>query len=94
MKTLAEKFAVMQAAERGEKIEIRIHQGPWRATKNSDPLWNWVEYDYRVTQKPLEIVVVARKVSPRYPFVLNLSTYQGRHDKDDLLLLNQQTITY
>lgn len=54
-KTLAEQIAVMQAAERGEEIEIcSIYeenlQANWKKIKF--PKWNWVDFDYRVKPKP------------------------------------------
>ncbi|NEM46183.1 MAG: hypothetical protein G3W66_19880 [Xanthomonas perforans] len=50
-KTLVEMIAVMQAAERGELIEV-AHQrrGDW--VPDSTPSWDWVCYDYRVKPQP------------------------------------------
>lgn len=50
MKTLAEKIAVMQAAEHGEPIEFfnRVSQ-KWEVT--AAPTWAWDERDYRVAPK-------------------------------------------
>ena len=49
MSTLSEKIAIMQAFERGEKIEW-IHKNDdsdeWES--NIAPLWNWEEIEYRI----------------------------------------------
>ncbi len=61
-KTLAEKIAVMQAAERGEEIEMKFNseeRESWQ--KLDDPLWNWGEFDYRVKPKPQKFWVVFNK---------------------------------
>lgn len=56
-KTLAKKIAVMQAAERGEKIEVRnLNQIQW--TRTNYPHWNWVDFDYRVAPKPQKFWVL------------------------------------
>jgi len=60
--TLAEKIAVMQAAERGEEIEMKFNseeRESWQ--KLDDPLWNWVEFNYRVKPKPQKFWVVFSK---------------------------------
>lgn len=47
MKTLKEKIEVMQAAERGEKIEVATAgSNVWVETPN--PGWQWLDCDYRV----------------------------------------------
>lgn len=49
-KTLAEKIAVMQAAERGEEIEGRhLRSKSWMYIPT--PAWDWDKYDYRVKPK-------------------------------------------
>lgn len=67
MKTLAEKIAVMQAAERGEVIEMKClrlqNHHKWQAPKHSAPQWNWAKFDYRVKPKePREFYVYISKV--------------------------------
>jgi hypothetical protein len=58
MKTLSEKIAVMQAAEREEHIEFYSTElGCWLPAP--DPFWDWSEFDYRVAEKPTAPVVVA-----------------------------------
>jgi hypothetical protein len=60
MTTLAEKIAVMQAAERGEKIQVRVVIGredidrePWADVDDTEFIgWNWNRSDYRVAPKP------------------------------------------
>ena len=53
MKTLAEKIAVMQAFERGEKIEAAfIDSGSW--SDSPTPSWARNVFDYRVASKPPE----------------------------------------
>ena len=54
MKTAAEKIAVMQAYERGEKIEL--FNGVW--VDCCEPVWNWDACNYRIAPKPLECLVV------------------------------------
>lgn len=62
MKTLAEKIAVMQAAERGECIEYLSITGGrrlWADAPSSALRWNWADCDYRVKPKPREFWIVA-----------------------------------
>lgn len=50
MKSLSEKIAVMQAFERGEKIECaEVHTKGYSDV--TIPLWNWDSFDYRVKPK-------------------------------------------
>ena len=49
MKTTKEMIEVMQAFERGEKIQIFI-KGKWEY--NCSPLWDWVHFDYRIKPEP------------------------------------------
>lgn len=59
-KTLAEKIAVMQAAERGEEIECKfVWDEPWLFVPT--PTWNWDKFDYRVKLKPQKFWVVFDK---------------------------------
>lgn len=59
-KTLAEKIAVMQAAERGEEIECKFFwDEPWLFIPT--PTWNWDKFDYRVKPKPQKFWVVFDK---------------------------------
>ena len=58
-KTLAEKIAVMQAAERGEIIEYRLYGTPdWKMLFLNHADWNWAEFDYRVKPKPKKFWVI------------------------------------
>lgn len=59
MTTLAEKIAVMQAAENGATIQARSTlrpasrpESPWEDTDR--PVWDWCSNEYRVKPKPLE----------------------------------------
>lgn len=60
MKTTKEKIKVMQAFVDGKKIEHMMvpHDlyagGPWGPTGDLpyEPLWDWVNYDYRIANKP------------------------------------------
>lgn len=54
MKTTAEKIAVMQAFERGEKIESANIGIKHFEPIVGNPLWNWYAMDYRVAPKLLE----------------------------------------
>ena len=57
-KTLAEKIAVMQAAERGEEIEIRAYgSSKWHLLAQYFA-WNWRDFDYRVKPKPQKFWVL------------------------------------
>lgn len=49
MKTLREKIEVMEAAERGEKIEVALVQAHnWQLCVSQPPDFNWKGCDYRV----------------------------------------------
>lgn len=70
-KTLAEKIAVMQAAERGEQIEWHHYKDPkdiWKTQTHCKTLaWNWFECDYRVVKKPIKLTryfVVGQEEKP------------------------------
>lgn len=63
MKTLREQIEVMEAFERGEKIQANNKLGNfeyWKDVKN--PIWDWHCYDYRVkprvkiTQKEFDLI--------------------------------------
>lgn len=59
-KTLAEKIAVMQAAERGEEIQTHYIFGKdWM--DDTKPVWDWSNFDYRVKPKPQKFWVVFDK---------------------------------
>lgn len=57
MTTLAEKIAVMQAYERGEKIEFRQHRGKDDWKRVTSPVWDWSVCDYRVAaeNQPIDL---------------------------------------
>ena len=94
MKTLAEKIAVMQAAERGEKIEKLSSTGQWEVVDSCQIGWDWCCCNYRVATRTVEIVVVAWRTSPQSAFALDIRNYKARPDKEQMLLLSKQTITY
>lgn len=49
MKTLREKIEVMEAAERGEKIEFaQVQAHNWQLCVGQPPAFNWRDCDYRV----------------------------------------------
>ena len=52
MKTTKEKIEIMQAYERGEKIEFKRYDGKWQEDKKwydvCIPAWDWLHADYRV----------------------------------------------
>lgn len=60
MTTTAEKIAVMQAFERGDKVEFRTISGGWAI--HEDPSWNWSNTEYRVAPKPIDLVEVLREM--------------------------------
>lgn len=57
MTTLAEKIAVMQAFERGEKVEVL---NPYTKKWESDdsPSWGWCQVEYRIAPEPIDLVEV------------------------------------
>jgi hypothetical protein len=92
MTTLAEKIAVMQAAERGEKIEWRpVASAVWGPIIH--PTWHWGEYDYRVAPRKLKIWVCEWPTSPGKVWVTE-NNPKTRHDAQALRILSEQTITY
>lgn len=46
---LARKISVMQAFERGEKVERYVGFDTWEEIPK--PTWNWHDCDYRITPK-------------------------------------------
>ena len=48
MTTLAEKIAVMQAFERGEKIECAEIGCGW--SSSNIPIWDWEGFEYRIAK--------------------------------------------
>lgn len=58
--TLREKIEVMQAFERGEKIECTTigYSANWRDVKT--PYWDWREVDYRVKPKPKSTIIIEK----------------------------------
>lgn len=74
-KTLAEKIAVMQAAERGEQIEFKYRSTidkNWRIDYSPDWEFNWFLFDYRVVKKPIKLtryfVVGPEEIPVSLPF--------------------------
>lgn len=60
MKTTKEKIEIMQAYERGEQIQIYVYTfNEWRDV-GTDPLWDWVNFDYRIKPKALESLIEPR----------------------------------
>ena len=49
MKTTKEMIDVMQAYDRGEKVQLLNIDGNWEDKEN--PAWNWAKCDYRVKPK-------------------------------------------
>lgn len=86
MKTTAEKIAVMQAYERGEKIEIKMgrREESWESWTAGEPNWNWPYNDYRVAPKPIECWVVVEKdgINPMvFESELIASTWRDQYDE-------------
>lgn len=52
MSTTAEKIAVMQAFERGEKLEVCYLDDPWQPLGATNPRWDWSHCNYRIARKP------------------------------------------
>lgn len=97
MKSLAEKIAVMQAAERGEQIERCSLTGPspiWEEVENQWIGWDWCSCDYRVAPRTMEIMVVSWKGKPDYIFVITAFSALAQNNKEQLVVLSTQTITY
>lgn len=57
MTTLAEKIAVMQAFERGEKVEDK-HKGGGTWAECGSPTWDWFLFEYRIAPKKIDLVEV------------------------------------
>ena len=57
MKTLIEKIEVMKAALDGKEIEFYNVLSQWVGFIDSDPLWQWDDYDYRIKLEPMEFWV-------------------------------------
>lgn len=97
MTTLEEKIAVMQAAQRGEKIEWRWHNsGPdaWLPAPGRDGLsWDWLDVDYRVAPKEMTIWVCSWCDTPGTTFATS-SDPSTRNDASRLIIHSKQTITY
>jgi hypothetical protein len=45
---------VMAAHRRGEKIEFRRRSGCHGWIPNQSPVWNWLQFDYRIKVYPIE----------------------------------------
>ena len=56
MKTIAEQIEVMQAYERGEKIQCESNRMCSLHSKNTFPIlnFNWFDNDYNIVRKPIE----------------------------------------
>lgn len=84
-KTLAEKIAVMQAAERGEEIQSLYNYGlAWE--DNSDPNWDWCNFDYRVKPKPQKFWVVFDKKGNLIQWSLNKKPEAPPHWANDWIV--------
>lgn len=58
MKTTKEKIEVMWAYDEGHKIQImryNLDREGWHDT--AEPLWNWLDHDYRIKPEPKVIWV-------------------------------------
>ena len=67
--TIDEMIEVMEAFKRGEEIEFRLRLtlGSWG--KETAPIWNWDEFDYRIKPKPKQTVTIEKwlcEVDGRY----------------------------
>lgn len=58
MKTTAEMIEVMQAFERGEKIECKYLRGNDIWDVLPSPSWNWSECDYRIKAREPRVIWV------------------------------------
>lgn len=59
MSTTAEKIAVMQAYERGEKVEFHHKTQPpdmWSTITISEPAWDWSDFSYRIAKSEPKVV--------------------------------------
>lgn len=98
MSTTAEKIAVMQAAERGEKIEYSpkagCNMGRWFQFEEPEgPGWNFNYYNYRVAPRELKIWVCEWVTQPGRVWVTenNPKTWL---DATAFRVLSEQTIKY
>lgn len=57
MKTTKQMIEVMKAFEDGKEIECSVkEQNRW--TINTNPVWNWREFDYRIREEPKKMKTV------------------------------------
>lgn len=61
--TTAGKIAVMQAHERGEKIECKLRNGAligWFSADAGELVWDWKNVDYRIAPPPVARTALQR----------------------------------
>lgn len=58
--TLREKIEVMEAFERGEKVEYRRDRLNDMWFTAEFPAWNWKEFEYRIKPKQKQVVVIEK----------------------------------
>lgn len=99
MTTLAEKIAVMQAAERGEKIEYSplwgANIGRWFPYTNYEG-WNFNSNNYRVAPREMKIVLWCYKDYYGGVHISKDTTASQLKEDigDTITILSEQTITY
>ena len=55
MSTTQEKIKVMLAFVNGEPLQIKNYSsGNWINFDGQEPLWDWVDFDYRIKPTPVE----------------------------------------
>lgn len=99
MKTLEEKIAVMQAAQRGEQIEWRwlnTAVDAWERVPGGAVLtmaWDWADADYRVAPKEMTIWVCSWKETPADVFATSSDPAKA-YEASRLIVRSKHTITY
>lgn len=98
MKTTKEMIEVMQAYDRGEKIELfNYDYGQWKDVDN--PVWDWLHNNYRVKPKtkyvPFDTAEEFLEATRKHGLIIP-KDYQdkkliGYVDKDGILILSNRT---
>lgn len=79
MTTLREKIEIMQAYEKGERLQVK-HKGEW--SDISFPLWNWELNQYRVKPKKTTLWFALLKSKHAGNFFLTSPVEKKIHDME------------
>lgn len=81
-KSTAEKIEVMKAADNGQTIECNL-KGKWVRCGESEVIWNWEDFDYRILREPRVIWVnmyTENEGNPCYSLSESMSLAKDRWD--------------